>query len=201
MVIGDVAPALEGHDVTEQWTANQHAWQSEMEQHGKVIIRSSFGSMTWRVGFAVALVAVFVYGRYSSGDIGQRGLTLAIAGFALLLIACIVFVRMFYGGKSIAVTTDGITMMDGSAHAWSDIRQVAVYSPMKSPPMVSMSLTESAWESHMGKQNTAAKLMHQGNKLVLRDRSVVLPSYLAANPAELAPWLNQFARGDAEVSR
>lgn len=183
--------------LAEQATSNQQLWQSELEQHGKVTIASNFGSLLWRVGLAVALIAAFVYSRYTSGDIGQRGLTIAIAGFALLILACVVFVVKFYGGKSIVVTPDGITMMDGRTYAWDDISHVGVYSPMKSPPMVSVNLTEPAWDAHMGQQNVAAKLMHQGNKLVLRDRGVVLPSYLAASPAELAPWLNQFARGEA----
>lgn len=175
-------------------TANQQAWQTELEQQGKVTIAAGFGSLFWRVGLAVVLVALFVYSRYSAGDIGQRGLTLAIAGFALLILACIVFVRVFYGGKSIEVTADGIAMMDGTTHAWSDITSVGVYSPMKSPPVVALSLSESAWTAHMGGQNAAAKAMHKGNKLVMRERALVLPSYLAADPGELAGWLNRFAQ-------
>lgn len=180
--------------MAEQMTPNQQSWQAELEQRGKVTIASSFGSLFWRVGLAIVLVALFVYSRYNAGDIGQRGLTLAIAGFVLLILACIVFVRVSYGGKSIEVNADGITMMDGSTHAWSDITSVGVYSPMKSPPVVALSLSESAWNAHMGGQNAAAKAMHSGNKLVMRDRAMALPSYLAADAGELAGWLNRLAQ-------
>jgi hypothetical protein len=102
---------------------------------------------------------------------------------------------MFYSGKSIEVNADGITMMDGNTHAWSDITSVDVHSPMKSPPMVSLALSESAWNAHMGGQNAAAKMMHRGNKLVMRERALILPSYLAADPGKLAGWLHRFAQG------
>lgn len=181
--------------LAEQATSNQQSWQSELDQHGKVTIASSFGSLLWRVGLAIVLVALFIYSRYASGDIGQRGLTIAIVGFALLILACIAFVVKFYGGRSIEVNADGIRMMDGRTHRWSDITTVCVYSPMKSPPMVSLTLSESAWNTTMKSQNAAAKMMHKGNKLVMRDRAIVLPSYLAADPGELAGWLNRLAKG------
>lgn len=184
--------------LVEQATSNQQAWQSELEQHGKVTIASSFGSLLWRVGLAIVLVSLFIYSRYTSGDIGQRGLTIAIVGFALLILACIVFVVKFYGGKSIEVNADGIRMMDGRTHHWNEITTVDVYSPMKSPPSVSVNLSESAWNSHMESQHAAAKVMHKGNKLIVRDRALVLPSYLAADPAELAGWLNRFAKGNPD---
>ncbi len=181
-----------------QMTPNQQSWQSDLEQHGKVTIASSFGGLFWRVGLAVALVAAFIYSRYASGDIGQRGLTLAIAGFALLILACIVFVRMSYAGKSIEVDAQGITMMDGKTHPWSDITGVEVYSAVNSGPVVSLTLTEPAWNAYMDSQHAAAKVMHKGNKLVMRDRALVLPSYLAANPGELAGWLNYVAQGNPD---
>lgn len=182
--------------MSEQWTAQQQEWQSALERDGKVTISSGFGSLLWRVAIAVALVAFFIFARYQSGDIGQRGLTIAIIAFALLIIGCIIFVVKFYGGKSISVDSHGITMMDGANHQWSDVTDVGVYSPMKSPPMVSLNLSQAAWDTYMNSQNAAARAMHKGNKLVMRERGVVLPSYLAANPDELAPWLNQFAAGE-----
>ena len=171
-------------------TAKQQAWQSELEQQGQVTIASSFGSLLWRVGIAIALVAFFVYARYQSGDIGQRGLTLAVVGFALLIAACIAFVVKQYGGKSIIVERHGITMIDGAFVPWSDITSVDVYAPAKSAPAVAVNLAESAWDAHLSQQNAAAKVMHKANKLIVRDRALVMPSYLAAEPTELADWLN-----------
>lgn len=176
-------------------SANQQVWQAELDQQGKVTIASSFGSLVWRVGIAMALVAFFIYARYQSGDIGQRGLTLAIIGFGLLIAACIAFVVKRYGGKAITVDRTGITMLDGVSVPWSDVSSVNVYAPAKAAPSVAINLTQSAWDAHVGKENAAAKLMHKANKLVVRDRALVMPSYLAAEPTELADWLNRFAAG------
>ena len=174
-------------------SANQQAWQSELDQQGKVNVSSTFGSLLWRVGIAIALVAFFVYVRYENGDIGQRGLTLAIVGFAMLIAACIAFVLKQYGGKSITIDRSGITLIDGVFLPWNDVSSVGVYAPAKAAPSVAINLTQSAWDAHMGKQNAAAKVMHKANKLVVRDRALVMPSYLAAEPTELAAWLNRFA--------
>lgn len=179
-------------------TANQQSWQSELEQQGKVTISSTFRSLIWRVGLALALVAFFVYARYQAGDIGQRGLTLAIVGFAVLILVCVAFVVKQYGGKSIEVDTHGINMMDGSSVSWNDVTSVDVYAPAKSAPAVAVNLTGPAWDAHLGTRNAAGKLMHRANKLIVRDRALVMPSYLAADPAELAGWLNGFAQGNPD---
>ena len=179
----------------QQLTAAQAAWQSELDNTGRVTISSSFGSLFWRIGLAVVLIAVFVAARYSAGDIGQRGLTIAIIGFALLIIACVAFVKFQYGNKDIVVDTHGITMMDGQVVPWSDVTTVDVYAPAKSPPSVSVNLTQSAWDAHLASKGAAATAMHKANAFIVRDRALVIPSYLAANPAELASWLDQFGRG------
>ena len=179
-------------------TVNQQAWQTELEEQGRVTISSSFGSLLWRVGVAVALVAFFIYARYQSGDIGQRGLTLAAVGFGLLIAVCIAFVVKQYGGKSIIIDRHGITLINGVSVPWSDVVSVSVFAPAKSPPSVSLNLTESAWDAHMGQQTTAAKVMHKANSMIVRDRALVMPSYLEAGPTELAGWLNQFAQGNPD---
>lgn len=176
-------------------TANQQTWQSDLEQHGMVTINSTFGSLLWRVGIAVALVAFFVYARYSAGDIGQRGLTFAVIGFVLFIAGCVAFVVKQYGGKSLSVDSHGITLIDGRTMPWTDISSVDVFSAAKTPPSVAVNLTEAAWDAHMSQQHAAAKVMHRAHKLIVRDRALVMPSYLAAEPTELAAWLDQFVPG------
>lgn len=179
----------------QQLTAAQAAWQSELDKTGRVTISSSFGSLFWRIGLAVVLIAAFVAARYSAGDIGQRGLTIAIIGFALLLVACIAFVKFQYGGKEIVVDAHGLKMMDGQVVPWTDVTTVEVYSPAKAAPAVSVNLTQSAWDAHLANKGAAVMAMHKANALIVRDRALVMPSYLAANAGELASWLNQFGRG------
>ena len=179
-------------------TPAQAAWQSELDSTGRVTISSSFASLFWRVGLAIVLVAVFVYARYSSGDIGQRGLTIAIVGFAVLIIACIAFVKFQYGDKQLVVDSHGISMMDGQVVPWTDVTTVDVFAPAKSPPAVSVNLTQEAWDAHLSGKNAAASAMHKANKFIVRDRALVVPSYIDADPVELASWLNQFGRGPLE---
>lgn len=182
----------------QQLTATQAAWQSDLDNTGRVSIKSSFGSLLWRVGLAIVLVAVFVFARYSAGDIGQRGLTIAIIGFALLIVGCIAFVNFQYGGKDLVIDSHGIKTMEGETIAWTDVTTVDVYAPARSAPAVSVNLTQQAWDSYLANKGAAAKAMHKANKMIVRDRALVMPSYLDANPAELASWLNQFGQGPLE---
>lgn len=182
--------------MAQQLTAAQTAWQSELDSIGRVTIKSSTRDLWWRVAVALALVGVFITVQYSTDKIGQRGLMLAVIGFGALIVGLVIFVHMYYGGKELVVDSHGIKTMNGETIPWTDVTTVDVFAPAKSPPAVSINLTKPAWDAYLAGKNAAARSMHKANKVVVGDRAVVLPSYLNANPAELASWLNQFGRGD-----
>lgn len=173
------------------------AWMKELESVGRVEIRSSFTSLIWRVGLAVAIVALFILVRFQAGDIGQRGLATAIIGFAALIIGSTMFVRMKYGDKTIVIETDGLITMDGKRIPWTDIEDVSVYSDPRgrAASNVQVNLTAQAWDAHLVGQGAGGKLVHGANKLIARNRAIIMPSYLDAKPHELAAWLNTQASG------
>lgn len=177
-------------------TPSMQGWQNDLESVGRVEIKSSFTSLIWRVGMAVAIVAVVIILRYQAGDIGERGLMIAVAGFAVLIVGCIVFVKVKWGDSSITIERDSIVTMDGGRIPWTDITDVSVYNAPRSGTALQVNLTEQAWTEHMSKQHRGGKMMHGANKLITRNRGLIQPEYLDARPAELAAWMNQFVRGE-----
>ena len=177
------------------------AWNQEFEQHGRVEVKSSLKSMLWRVGLAIAILAVVIYLRYNAGDIGTRGLTVAIVGSVVLVGGCIAFVVWRYGDKKMIAERDGFTAMDGAFYPWSDIASVSVWSDPRgrSASAVQINLTESAWKSHMDKQNAGGAMMHKANKLFAGDRALVQPSFIDAPAEHVAAFLDQFAQGEVEL--
>lgn len=180
-------------------TPQAQAWTDELQSVGKVRINSSMNSLVWRVGLAIVMIAVFTYIQYSNGSIGQRGLTLAIVGFALLLGACVLFVRLSYGGKSLEIDHQGATMVDGTFIPWTDITSVTVYNDPRSASSVQVNLTDSAWKTHIDSQGGGGKLMNKMNKTIVRDNALLVPSYLSASPQELALWMNTLAEGKTPI--
>lgn len=173
-------------------------WIQELESIGRVEIKSSFKSLIWRVGLAVAIVAFVIYARYQAGDIGQRGLTIAVIGSGVLIIACLAFVKMKYGGKSIVIERDGLTTMEGMRIPWTDIVDVTIFTAPRSDNSVLVNLTEDAWIQHMATQQGGGKMLHKANKFITRNRSIVLPSYLDAPQNDLVELLNRYAQGRPE---
>lgn len=166
-----------------------------MRNIGRVEIKNNFKSLIWRVGLAVLIVAVVVWLRYEAGDIGERGLTIAVAGFALLIVGCVVFVKMKWGNSSIIVESDSIVLYDGRRIPWSDVTDISVYNNPRSGSALQVNLTEEAWSMHMGDEGRGGKMMHSANKFITRNRGFVQPEYMDVNPAEFAAWLNQFPTG------
>lgn len=173
-------------------------WIQELESIGRVEIKSSFKSLIWRVGLAVAIVAFVIYARYQAGDIGQRGLTIAVIGSGVLIIACLAFVKMKYGGKSIVIERDSLTTMEGMRIPWTDIVDVTIFTAPRSDNSVLVNLTEDAWIQHMATQQGGGKMLHKANKFITRNRSIVLPSYLDAPQNDLVELLNRYAQGRPE---
>lgn len=178
--------------------ANIETWQQELESTGSVRIGTSMTGLIWRVGLAALLVMGFVYRQYQTDKIGMNMVYVALIGFALLIIACVMFVRLRYGGKHITIDQHGITNVDGNTYPWSDITSVGVYNDPRSADALQINLTADAWQNHIGKQNAAGSLMHKANKLVARNNAVTVPNYLDADLQQLSAWLNQYVRGTAE---
>lgn len=180
-------------------TANMQSWTDDLRNIGRVEIRMTFKSLLWRVGIAVIVIAIFIGIRYEAGDIGQRGLTLAIGGFALLIIGCIVFVKKKWGDTAMVIERDSVVLYDDRRIPWSDITDISVYNNPRSGSALQVNLTQEAWNAHMNKEGRGGKMMHSANKLITRNRGLVQPQYLDANPDELAAWMNQFPTGVADV--
>lgn len=176
------------------------SWTDDLYNIGQVKIKTNFKSLIWRVGLAVIIVAVVVWFRYQAGDIGQRGLTIAVAGFALLIIGCVVFVKSKWGDSKIIVERDGIVLYDGKRIPWSDITDVSVYNNPRSGSALQVNLTEEAWSNRMSSEGRGGKMMHGANKFITRNRGLVQPEYMDVNPAEFAAWLNQFPTGEPEMN-
>lgn len=176
-------------------TPNMQRWTSDLNNVGRVEIKTNFKSLTWRVGIAIVVVAIFVWVRYQAGDIGQHGLTLAIGGFALLIIGCIIFVKYKWGDSKITIERDSVVLHDGKRIPWSEITDVSVYDSPRSGSALQVNLTEEAWNDRMDAEGRGGKMLHGANKLITRNRGLVQPEYMAANPAELAAWMNQFPTG------
>lgn len=175
-------------------------WTNDINSVGRVEIKTSFKSLIWRVAIAAAFVAIFIFFRYQAGDIGDRGLTIAIAGFVLLIAGCIVFVRMKWGDQSLIIERDSVVTVSGQRIPWSDISSVSVYQAPRSGAALMVNLTEQAWAEHMNNQGRGGRMMHGANKFITRNRGLVQPEYLDARPAELAAWMNQFVRGENSES-
>src|SRR5699024_4889419 len=109
-----------------------------------VEIKTNFSSLLWRVGIAGTIVAIFIWARYEAGDIGQRGLMIAIVGFALLIVGSIVFGKWKWGDKSIIIERDSVVTIDGKRIPWTDITDVSVYNAPRSGEAVQVNLTEEA---------------------------------------------------------
>ncbi len=180
-------------------TPNMQSWTDDLNNFGRTEIKTSFKSLTWRIGIAVAVLTAVIWFRYEAGDIGQRGLTLAIGGSILLLVGCVVFVKMKWGDSKIIVERDGVVLYDGKRFPWSDITDVTVFNNPRSGSALQVNLTEDAWKARMDSEGAGGKLLHGANKFITRKRGLVQPEYFDANPAELAAWMNQFPTGVAEV--
>lgn len=175
-------------------------WQQEFEQNGRLEINSSLKSLSWRVGLAVAIVALVIWSRYNAGDIGTRGLTIAIVGFVVLIAGLVAFVVWRYGNKKLVAERDGLTTMDGTFYPWNDITDVTVWTDprARSASSVQLNLTESAWNAHLAKQHVGGSMMHKANKMIARNRAIVLPSFLDAPVEHMSAFLNQYAAGREE---
>lgn len=171
-------------------------WQQELESTGSVRIGTSMNSLIWRVGLAALIVAAFLWRQYTNDQIGQQVLYIAIAGFALLILGCVIFVRTQYGAKQLTVDRHGITNVDGNTYPWSDVQQLGVFSAPRQGDALQIQLTDDAWKRHLSKQSAAGSLVHKGNRLVTRNNSIVAPTFIDADPNELATWLSQFAQGE-----
>lgn len=173
------------------------SWTDDLNSVGRVEIKPNFNSLIWRIGLAIAIVVLFISIRFQAGDIGQRGLAIAIIGFAVLIIGSSIFVRITYGGKVLVIERDSLVTMDGKRIPWTDVQDVTVYSDPRgrTPSSVQVNLTEQAWSAHMASQGTGGRMMHGANKLLTRNRAIMLPTYLDAKSQELAEWLNTHARG------
>lgn len=181
-------------------TPNMQSWTNDLNSIGRVEIKSSFNSLWWRVGLAVAILMAVIYFRYQAGDIGTRGLTLAIIGSVVLVVGCVAFVFWRYGNKTLLIERDGVTLLDGNFYPWSDISSVSVWRDPRgqAASALQFNLTESAWKNHMDKQNAGGAMMHKANTLIAGDRALVISAYIGANPAELAAWMNQFPQGEIQ---
>lgn len=180
-------------------TPNMQSWTDDLNSFGQVKIKTNFKSLIWRVGLAAIIVAVVVWFRYQAGDIGERGLSIAIGGFALLIIGCVIFVKMKWGNSSIIVERDGIVLYDGKRIPWSGITDVSVFNNPRSGSALQVNLTEDAWNARMNEEGRGGKMMHGANKFITRNRGLVQPEYMDVNPAEFAAWLNQFPTGEPEL--
>lgn len=178
------------------------AWIRELESVGRVEIKPNFNSLIWRIGLAIAIVVLFISIRFQAGDIGQRGLAIAIIGFAVLIIGSSIFIRITYGGKALVIERDSLVTMEGKRIPWTDVQDVTVYSDPRgrTPISVQVNLTEQAWSDHMAAQGAGGRVMHGANKLLTRNRAIMLPTYLDAKPQEMAEWLNTHARGKVAES-
>lgn len=176
-------------------TPNMQKWEQDLNGVGRVEIGTTFKSLIWRVGIAAIIVAVVIWMRYQAGDIGQRGLTIAIVGFTLLIVGCMVFVKMKWGDSKIIVERDSIVLYDGKRIPWSDITDVSMYNNPRSGSALQVNLTEDAWGARMGEEGRAGKMMHGANSFITRNRGLVQPEYMDINPAEFAAWANQFPHG------
>ena len=170
-------------------------WQQELDSIGRVEIKSDFSGLTWRVGLAFALAAGVIYMRYLAGDLGQRGLTYAFAGLALLIAVLVVAVRMYWGGKAILIERDSIVTMEGVRIPWTDITDVSVFTLHRSGPALQVNLTESAWSNFLLNQGRGGRFLHRANNVVTRNRGLVMSQYLEGQVEDLAAWMNQHVRG------
>lgn len=180
-------------------TPNMQSWTDDLRSVGRVEIGTSFKSLIWRVGIAAIVVAVVVWLRYQAGDIGDRGLTIAIVGFVALIFGCVVFVKMKWGASKIVVERDSVILYDGKRIPWSGITDISVFNNPRSGSALQVNLTEEAWADRMGAEGRGGKMMHGANKFITRNRGLVQPEYMDVNPAEFAAWLNQFPTGVAEM--
>lgn len=179
---------------------NMQSWTNDINNIGRVEIKTSFKSLNTRLIVVIAVITGFVIRAYQVGDVGTRGLTIAIVGFAALIIGCIVFVKKKWGDQSFTIERDSVVTVSGQRILWSDITNVSVYQAPRSGAALMVNLTEEAWNGHLNSQGRAGRMMHGANKFITRNRGLVQPEYLDAPPAELANWMNQFVRGEDSES-
>lgn len=171
-------------------------WQQELESIGRVDIESDFSGLTWRVALALLLAGGIIYARYLAGDLSQQVFLYALAGLVLFIGVLVIAVRTYWGGKSVIIERDSVVITDGSRISWADVTDVTVFNMHNSGPAVQINLTEDAWADYLANQGRGGNILHRANKMVTRNRGLVLPQYLQGSPEELAAWMNRFSRGE-----
>lgn len=165
-------------------------WDEQLQAFGSVVFTQKVGRMLLVFGAIVlSVIAGVALGIADDEEIDPQVLGIVAGILAVLVGGPMIYYLFWFRHKRVVVETDGVRLTNGYLMPWSGIDYAGVWS-YRGNTSVTLELEEDTMRAYQAQQSRAARMVTKANARLTGSRAVFLPSTLAADPAELATWLN-----------